>query len=264
MIILYGSYARGDWVRDTYQEGHITHSYQSDLDILIILKRVRPMGHQATSLENRLERKLEPRFQSRSLIEFMDPRPSFIIDSISNINEHLKKGRYFYCDIIKEGILLYDSGQFALVEPKELPWSERKDIAQEDYDYWFGRGVSFLINCHHPLKINDLRTSIFELHQATESFYNTILLVFDGYKPRTHDILELGKYAKVYSDNLCTIFPCATPEQEKCFKLLRAAYIDARYDKYYQISKEQLLYLIERVEKFKALTEEICLKKLNS
>ena len=27
MIILFGSYARGDWVKDIYTEGHITYSY---------------------------------------------------------------------------------------------------------------------------------------------------------------------------------------------------------------------------------------------
>ncbi|WP_341760926.1 hypothetical protein [Candidatus Tisiphia endosymbiont of Thecophora atra] len=31
MIILFGSYARGDWVQDKYKKGHITYSYQSDL-----------------------------------------------------------------------------------------------------------------------------------------------------------------------------------------------------------------------------------------
>ncbi|WP_375331161.1 hypothetical protein [Candidatus Tisiphia endosymbiont of Oplodontha viridula] len=31
MIILFGSYARGDWVQDEYKKGHITYSYQSDL-----------------------------------------------------------------------------------------------------------------------------------------------------------------------------------------------------------------------------------------
>lgn len=29
-IILFGSYARGTWVEDTYVEGHTTYSYQSD------------------------------------------------------------------------------------------------------------------------------------------------------------------------------------------------------------------------------------------
>ena len=43
MIILFGSYARGDWVEDIYTEGHITYEYKSDFDILII-ERVRVSG----------------------------------------------------------------------------------------------------------------------------------------------------------------------------------------------------------------------------
>nr|WP_241760896.1 hypothetical protein [Rickettsia endosymbiont of Ixodes scapularis] len=39
-------------------------------------------------------------------------------------------GRYFYTDIKKEGILLYNSGEFTLSEAKELPWSEMKEIAK--------------------------------------------------------------------------------------------------------------------------------------
>ena len=38
MIILFGSYARGDWVEDIYTEGHITYEYKSDFDILVIVK----------------------------------------------------------------------------------------------------------------------------------------------------------------------------------------------------------------------------------
>lgn len=35
-IILFGSHARGDWVDDEYTEDHITYSYKSDFDILVI------------------------------------------------------------------------------------------------------------------------------------------------------------------------------------------------------------------------------------
>ena len=38
MLILFGSYARGDWVEDTYTEGHITYEYKSDYDILVIVR----------------------------------------------------------------------------------------------------------------------------------------------------------------------------------------------------------------------------------
>ncbi|MFV0251448.1 MAG: nucleotidyltransferase [Rickettsia aeschlimannii] len=55
----------------------------------------------------------------------------------------------------------------------------------------------------------------------------------------------------------------ATPEQKECFELLQKAYVDARYDKNYKIIKEQLLYLIDRVEKLKEITERIYTARIN-
>ncbi|ABV73301.1 hypothetical protein A1E_01780 [Rickettsia canadensis str. McKiel] len=39
MIILYGSYARGDWVKDMYKEGSYYLCYISAFDCLIVLKK---------------------------------------------------------------------------------------------------------------------------------------------------------------------------------------------------------------------------------
>jgi len=38
MLVLFGSYARGDWVEDIHTEGHTTHVYESDFDILVATK----------------------------------------------------------------------------------------------------------------------------------------------------------------------------------------------------------------------------------
>jgi predicted nucleotidyltransferase len=38
MLILFGSYARGDWVEDFYEEKGIRYHYQSDYDLLAIVK----------------------------------------------------------------------------------------------------------------------------------------------------------------------------------------------------------------------------------
>ena len=45
---------------------------------------------------------------------------------------------------------------------------------------------------------------------------------------------------RVYHDDLLKIFPMDTPERKECFELLRDAYVDARYNKNYSISKKQL------------------------
>jgi len=58
MIILFGSYARGDWVSDEYIKGHITYSYQSDLDIMVILKKGKHISYAEPRIEKRLAREL--------------------------------------------------------------------------------------------------------------------------------------------------------------------------------------------------------------
>ena len=38
MIILFGSYARNEWVEDTHEEDNAIHVYESDYDILVTTK----------------------------------------------------------------------------------------------------------------------------------------------------------------------------------------------------------------------------------
>jgi predicted nucleotidyltransferase len=47
-IILFGSFARGDWVYDTYMEDHITYEYASDYDFLILAKKAK---HSSLSIQ---------------------------------------------------------------------------------------------------------------------------------------------------------------------------------------------------------------------
>jgi len=56
----------------------------------------------------------------------------------------------------------------------------------------------------------------------------------------------------------------ATKEQDERFKLLKKAYIDARYKKDYKITKKQLEYLAKRVKLLQRLTKTICKEKMES
>nr|WP_016948584.1 MULTISPECIES: HEPN domain-containing protein [unclassified Rickettsia] len=137
-----------------------------------------------------------------------------------------------------------------------------KEIAQDYFEEWFKSGKYFLKTSKNALEEEIFNISAFLLHQATESFYSTILLVFSNYKPKLHDLEKLSSMAENYNSELLQVFPIATPEQKECFTLLKEAYVKARYDKNYKITKEQLLYLIERIEKLKEITERICMVKI--
>ena len=263
MIILFGSYARGDWVSDEYVEDNITYTYQSDIDLLIILRKENYDRRFALKMEDQIEKRLEYSGIENPAL-YKEPWASLIIETIGTVNRQLEEGQYFFSDIKEEGVLLYDNAEFKLAEAKVLSHRERSELAQKDYDHWFIRGGEFLDQSNYALKKNRNNLCAFLLHQATESFYNAILLVFSGYKPKLHDIKKLRKRTNGYHRDLFRAFPLNTLEQREHFDLLRRAYIEARYSKDYEIGKKQLEYLIKRIEELKTVTEKTCLERIAS
>ena len=253
MIILFGSYARGDWVEDMYDEDH--YRYQSDFDILIIVETRSDSAHWKFEID--VEEKIE---QNTSI----KTPTSFLVHGIDFVNTRLRKGQFFFTDIKKEGVLLYDSGKFQLKEAKELSPTERKKLAQEDFDYWFTAAMEFYagFNFYMDRKIYNL--AAFLLHQVTERLYSGILLVFTLYKPNTHDLLDLRKIANSVDNRLIKILPLNNAENRRLFKLLRKAYVDARYKPSYTITYDELLQLSNQVKKLKELGTLICAEKINS
>ncbi|HJD54946.1 MAG TPA: hypothetical protein LFW11_06450 [Rickettsia endosymbiont of Proechinophthirus fluctus] len=100
-------------------------------------------------MESKIEKRLEQTGLRKAEFFSLEPWISIICESISEVNDKLEKGRYFYTDIKREGILLYDSGE-QLARAKNLSWSEVKEMAKEDYECWCGRDKSFLliVNTH--------------------------------------------------------------------------------------------------------------------
>ena len=72
------------------------------------------------------------------------------------------------------------------------------------------------------------KMSAFNLHQAAEHAYHTIMLVFTGYKAKTHNLDTLSKRAASLNPELMKVFPKKTKEEQRLFKLLKKAYVEAR------------------------------------
>ncbi len=255
MIILFGSYARNDWVEDIYTEGHITYEYKSDYDILVIMQahsQARKVG---------LWRHIETVVRRRRYIQ---TRLSLIVHDIDEVNQALAKRQYFFTDIKKEGVLLYDSKRFKLAKAQKQSPEERKQTAQEDFNYWFKSASEFLAGFEFYFNRRSYKIAAFLLHQATERFYVTALLVFTHYKPKQHDIEVLGKSVNNLDPRFLPVFPRTTPEEERLFDLLKKAYIDARYNPKYKVTKKELEYLAARVKKLQKLTKAICKERIES
>jgi predicted nucleotidyltransferase/HEPN domain-containing protein len=254
MIILFGSYARGDWAEERGPDG-VYYQYRSDFDILVIVddKKLAKKRREWNKMEDYLDR-------SSSV-----STPVVIItDNIAHFNYELERGHYFYSDIKKEGVMLYDSGRHTLAEPRKMSPEERKKKAEKDFKQWFDSAVGFYEQYQHAFTKQLLKIAAFELHQATERLYSAILLVYTGYKPKTHDLKLLGERVAAEAPDFLKIFPKGTVKERDRFELLKNAYVDARYDENYQIFEEDLKWLGERVSELQKMTEEKCRERIES
>jgi predicted nucleotidyltransferase/HEPN domain-containing protein len=254
MIILFGSHARGDWVEDRHFEGNILHEYMSDFDILVIVRSNRIVNSKDTW--RRAETRAR-RFPNRTWT-------NLIVESIETVNNALARGHYFFSDIKKEGILLYDTGEFQLARRRKLDPRERRGNARAHFEQWFTSAKEFYLGFEFYLKKRMLKRAAFLLHQATEALFDAILLVFTNYRPRLHDLEKLSHMVAGCDPAFLTVFPRATDEQKECFDLLKRAYVEARYNPGYKITKEQLEYLAQRVQKLQDLTKKICEARIES
>ncbi len=250
-IILFGSYAKGNWTEHKYtgKDGTL-YEYISDFDFLVVTKKNKVKESTITDIVN-------------SKTGHYKQPVNLQVHEIEYINEGLAFGQYFFTDIIKEGVLLYDTDIVHFAEAKEQTPEEEKIIAQRYYDIWFNRGIEFLIDTDNAFNRNSYNKAAFELHQATESFYYTILLVFTGYKPKTHNLFKLRKQAKQLSEELFLLFAVETSKEENnLFDLLKRGYIEARYQADYHITAEELAILMERIKNMQLIVESACREKI--
>ncbi len=174
MIILFGSYARNEWVEEKYVEEH--WRYQSDFDILVLVETRKQQNHE------KIERDLEVIIDAEKDIK---TPVSLIVHDVYFVNQQLQKTHYFFSDIKRQGILLYDSKRFHLAKSKTLSPRERKRLAVEDYNYWLSSSNEFKLDFKHALERGSFSKAAFELHQVTERLYTTALMVFTRYTKYT-------------------------------------------------------------------------------
>jgi HEPN domain-containing protein len=252
-IILYGSHARGKQVNDKYLEkSGLILGYTSDYDFLVVTKDDPKDFHKWESeIMNRTDKCKNP--------------VSLEIHGIDYINKGLELGEYFFTEIIKYGIVLCETGKVHFADPRELTPLEERERAQRYFDTWFPQVEEFIEGSRFHLGRGHSKIGVFVLHQAAESLYYSILLVFTAYKPKTHNLWKLRKRTIRYSKELFLVFCTETDKKDKyLFDLLKRGYIDARYRNDYKITSEELTILIEKVTNMASIVEKVCKDKICS
>jgi predicted nucleotidyltransferase/HEPN domain-containing protein len=252
-IILYGSYARGGWV----DEPHTAKGYQSDFDLLIIVndKRLTDRVEYWVKAEERLNREL-------AITKTLKTPVNFIVHTLHEVNDGLAHGRFFFMDIARDGVALYQSEDSELAEPKPKTPSEALAMAKEYFEEWFPSAGEFFDDFKSNLERKRFKKAAFELHQSVERLYHTVLLVVRFYTPHIHNIGFLRTQAERLDRRLTYVWPMDSRKERAMFEKLKEAYVKARYSKHYRISAEELAWLGGCVEELGRVVQEVCLERI--
>lgn len=248
-IILFGSYAKGGWVDEPFT----MKGYRSDFDLLIIVNN-RKLCEFAEYWHKAADRLIRE--------NSIETPVSFIVHSRREVNTYLKEGQYFFSDIRKEGIVLYELDDEPLSEPEPLSMEDRLRVAKEHFEQRFRAATRFLEMGRLAIDRGYAENAAFELHQSLEQAYSCILLTLTNYGPPSHNIKFLRSLAEEQDRRLAEAFPRDQHKERAWFNTVNEAYVKARYSKHYEISEEALTWLGERTTVLLDLVRTICSEHL--
>lgn len=246
-IILFGSYARNDWV-DEPENG-----YLSDFDLLIIVshEKLTDIADYWWTAEDKILR--DPSI-GRTV--------NLIVHTLAEVNQGLSRGEYFWSDIARDGVVLYDLPGHPLVTPQPMSAKDAHEYAAryfqaklEDLEVWLATAAHLLME---PQSRAVRKNAAFQLHQAVEAAYVCFLLVHTFYFPRSHNIKFLRSLAEDLDKSLVAAWPREQRADRRRFELLKRAYVEARYSDQYDVTAEDLAALDAAARRLRDLVKVSC------
>ena len=247
-IILFGSYARDDWV-DEPENG-----YQSDFDLLVVVSHrdLTDIEHYWYVAEDKILR------------DAAIGRPvNVIVHSLDEVNQALGRGEYFWVDIARDGIALYDLPGHLLATPMPLTPLDAYEMAQRYFADWLTKvddAIEIAEFCLDKLKLKD---AAFLLHQAVERAYICFLHTRTLYFPRSHNVKFLRSLSEDKEARLISAWPRETRIDRRRFEMLKRAYVEARYSASYEIDVEDLTAIRASVHALRNIVAEVSRERLD-
>ena len=251
-ILLYGSFARNDWV----YAPEAMNDYRSDYDILIIVNQDELVDAEHwVNLEDRLSRDFV-------ILHRLRHPANTIVHTLQDVNSNLSQGRYFFMNIAADAIALYQSDDSELATPRPKTPADALALAEEYYEDWYPSAGEFFEFFEAGLERKRYKIAAFQLHQSAERLYHTILLTCSFYTPHSHNLEYLRRLAKAIDPRLVYVWPDESRADRARFNRLKEAYVKARYSKHYRISLEDLSWLGERIQELSEIVRTVCSERL--
>lgn len=253
-IILFGSYARSDWVDEP------DNGYLSDFDLLVIVShpKLTDIADYWWEAENKI-------LQDPSVGRIVN----IIVHDLAEVNQGLGRGEYFWTDIARDGVMLYELPSHPLTVPKPMTPRDAVEMAESYLQVSLPKIDSALRTADLQAQEDSAdvvwrRDRAFTLHQAVERAYACFLLVHTFYFPRSHNIKFLRSLAEDVDKRLIAAWPREQRIDKRRFETLKRAYVEARYSDQYEVSVEDLDALASSARRLRDLVAETCQARIRS
>lgn len=98
----------------------------------------------------------------------------------------------------------------------------------------------------------------FTLHQAAERLYHCTLLTMTLYSTKSHNLNFLRGQAERVAPELIPAWPRSNRFEKRSWELLRRAYVEARFSAHYEITREELGWLMGRADELQQRVGRSC------
>ncbi|QCL97282.1 HEPN domain-containing protein [Agrobacterium tumefaciens] len=250
-LVLFGDYARGDRVDDRQSDD------RPEYKLLVVV-------NSKTFADPRFWYRAADRFlRERTLTGHLATPVNVIVHSIIDLNNQLALGRPFFVDIARDGILLYEAPGLPLAKPRPLDPEIAKAEMRRHFDHWFPAATHRFELAKEAMGRGYGKEAAFDLHQTVERFYHGTLLVLTLYSPKSHRLTVLRAHAERIAPLLIAVWPCDCRFARQCFARLDRSYVEARYSHRYEITDEELAWLVGRVTVLQETAAAICVAHLD-
>ncbi len=167
---------------------------------------------------------------------------------LGEVNKLLKEGHIFYSAVCTADRMVYDNRRIPLPEKADIDVATVIAKSKTVFNGLFVTAKSFLDGARYYITTEQLKTAAFMLHQATEHALRALLFSVTAYNSYNHNLDNLLRHCNYCAPELSKVFPRDTDKEKEIFHLLNSAYVHTRYKSNYEISIDDLMLLLDRVD----------------
>jgi HEPN domain-containing protein len=187
---------------------------------------------------------------------------NFIVHTLQQVNDGLSHGRPLFTEIAKDGVILYQSDDRPLAKPKPKTPEQAYSMSKEYFEDLFPAAMRRFALAEISYEKGWHSDAAFDFHQSCELLYKCVLATLTLYVPRSTNIVFLRSMSEGLDRRLFEAWPREIRADRAMFQKLKDGYRKGKYSRHFDISVEELEWIIGRISILGPIVHEVCSEHL--